>query len=109
MSKKKNTCIAHGHGPTLVPVVLVEESLRVVLLVIEPVHPLRYELLPRLLPFPATWDRGGQTGMVLSNGVVGPRRDEVPNEGFNVLVPAVRVKAVQQGQAQSILHTSKIP
>ncbi len=43
--------------------------------------------------------------MVPGDGVAAARRDQVPDEGLDVLVPAVRVQAVQQGLADCVLHT----
>jgi len=42
--------------------------------------------------------------VVSGDGVAAARRDQVPDEGLDVLVPAVRVQAVQQGQADGVLH-----
>ena len=90
---------------TNVPVILVEESFSIVLLVIEPVHALGYELFPRLLALAAAGHRGGQAGVVLGDGVPAPRRDQVPDEGLDVLVAPVGVQAVQQGETHSVLRT----
>ncbi len=78
------------------PVILVEKSLSVVLLIVKPVHALGDELLARLLALAAARDGGGQAGVVPGDGVAAARRDQVPDEGLDVLVPAVRVQAVQQ-------------
>ena len=96
----------------VLPVALVQEHLGVVLLGPGPGGGVRDGAAARglgLLPFPATGNWGGQASVALPNlgsaELLG--RDQVPDEGLDVLVPGVPLQAVHQAESDRVLHGEK--
>ena len=92
----------------VLPVALVQEHLRVVLLSTRPGGRVGDGASPRvlgLLAFPATGNWGGQASVALpdlgSAELLG--RDQVPDEGLDVLVPGVSLEAVDQAESHGVL------
>ena len=92
----------------VLPVALVQEHLRVVLLRPGPGGRVGDGATARvlgLLPLPAPGNGGGQASVALPH--LGPTellgRDQVPDEGLDVLVTGVSLEAVDQAESHGVL------
>ena len=79
----------------MLAVALVQKQLRLVLFIVGPLGALGPVVLPVLLALAAAGHRRRQAGVVLAD-FIAPGRDELPDEGLDVVVAPVALQAVQQ-------------
>ena len=87
----------------MLAVALVQKQLRLVLVLAGPLGALGPVVLPVLFALPAAGHGRRQARVVLADGVVAAGRDELPDEGLDVVVAAVALQAVQQRQPDRVL------
>ena len=92
----------------MLPITLLQEALCVIFLLLCPGRPVWNGTSARvlgLLPLPAPGNGGGQASVALPH--LGPAellgRDQVPDEGLDVLVTGVSLEAVDQAESHGVL------